>query len=737
MPLRCALKCLPLWMTMTLVLVGNAAAQAEPKGRVDVTITLRGEGSWTDDNGDATAVRIDRRLEASIALQGARSAGNPIDARRTPDVGEQMASAEQQMALAREAQACGQNVACLQKLATRIAGQQRNRATAAARGTYYSVWSSHPFDSSGCVLTWNERIDDTLRRSWRPAGEPRTDVMTVRANNQTPSSLLPYTQTPPVCSWLAMLAVESGTGAWTFSPVVLLSATVRAEITERAEETRTRTDFAALLGAPTGTAYELLPERNPHLAGLNLPDLVLRGTGPVQGDTTIRLVLGRAPETVRLELTVSWRARLDEDDVRIAIEGPACGCMNAEDAQGETLRFTATASEPGGTFTRFAVRPVGDAPREIVNEGGSTARLDLAAARGTDAVTLAVTYERDGKQYQAEHRLELCVMDSIRFAGGHRDHTFDDSQPGRLEVRASAAAWHNGQEISPELVWRLEAMGSGTTLDPGDATGGTVVLAYSGLPERNDAFGEKTVTARVEKGACACEREAKIRTFYPALATNHPSVEGSEHRDAANFFFYYMQTAAAEGINTTFYRYRKDLSTIPGNGSSTIATFVPREDRIYIGEPVFTLGCRGPASPGTRAHTLGNQKIDCFGETLRHEWQHRVDYRTWWPDGYHDPSESYGWDFIPALGFALLNDADGDKVPADVEAKLPGCRDAFSLDEAERERNTHSCDGRPFDDVIDLEVFAYYTGWKWQVGKADKEDWACGGKQWRGGACPK
>jgi hypothetical protein len=174
-----------------------------------------------------------------------------------------------------------------------------------------------------------------------------------------------------------------------------------------------------------------------------------------------------------------------------------------------------------------------------------------------------------------------------------------------------------------------------------------------------------------------------------------------------------------------------------GNGSTTIATFVPREDRIYIGEPVFTLGCRGPASPGTRTHTLGNQKIDCFGETLRHEWQHRIDYRTWWPDGYHDPSESYGWDFIPALGFALLNDADGDKVPADVEAKLPGCRDAFSLDQAERERNTHSCDGRPFDDVIDLEVFAYYAGWKWQVGKADKEDWACGGKQWKGGACPK
>ena len=100
-------------------------------------------------------------------------------------------------------------------------------------------------------------------------------------------------------------------------------------------------------------------------------------------------------------------------------------------------------------------------------------------------------------------------------------------------------------------------------------------------------------------------------------------------------------------------------------------------------------------------------------------------------------SASSGWDFIPTLASALANDADGDKVPASVEATLPGCRDAFSTDDAVRAVNIRSCAARPFADVLDLEIYAYYTGWKWQRSKADAEDWSCGGKQWRGKSCPE
>lgn len=48
----------------------------------------------------------------------------------------------------------------------------------------------------------------------------------------------------------------------------------------------------------------------------------------------------------------------------------------------------------------------------------------------------------------------------------------------------------------------------------------------------------------------------------------------------------------------------------------------------------------------------------------------------------------------------------------------------------------YSCSGRPNGYVKDMEMNAYNTGWGWQRGSANEEDWACGDSQWTGGACP-
>jgi hypothetical protein len=280
-------------------------------------------------------------------------------------------------------------------------------------------------------------------------------------------------------------------------------------------------------------------------------------------------------------------------------------------------------------------------------------------------------------------------------------------------------------------------MNSGTTLSPAEATGSSASFTYETLPTKNDAFGKKRVTTTVASEGCECTRASFVRIFFPPLATNNPS--GAALERTANFFHYWMQSpAVTSGVNTPFYAYRKVLVDVNGSvGARPIARFVPADDRIYIAEALMKDGCRGPAASGTRTPGPGNRGIDCFAETLRHEWQHRVDYKAWWPNGYPDVSASSAWDFIPTLASALTNDADGDKVPASVESTLPGCRDAFTTNEAERARNIRSCTGRPFDDVLDLEIYAYYTGWKWQRGQANDEDWSCGGKQWRGKACPQ
>src|SRR5690606_15797308 len=112
------------------------------------------------------------------------------------------------------------------------------------------------------------------------------------------------------------------------------------------------------------------------------------------------------------------------------------------------------------------------------------------------------------------------------------------------EVRAAARAWLNGADASDWLVWSLEGLGNGTERVPEEESGAEVALAYEGLPEWNGALGEKTLTARIEEGACACARTASYRVFFAPMARNHPhagDAAGTLYRDAPNWFYYWNQ----------------------------------------------------------------------------------------------------------------------------------------------------------------------------------------------------
>lgn len=135
-------------------------------------------------------------------------------------------------------------------------------------------------------------------------------------------------------------------------------------------------------------------------------------------------------------------------------------------------------------------------------------------------------------------------------------------------------------------------------------------------------------------------------------------------------------------------------------------------------------GCRDavePAPPhpptGRPAARTGDRLLR---RDVRHELQHRTDAIEWWgsPRGaYRDSSGG------------LFSDPDGDHVPSAVESTLAGCS-SFGQ---------KSCDARPFDDVTDSEIRAYYSGWQWPLGSVDRDDWSCGdkSKQWHGKSCPQ
>jgi hypothetical protein len=83
--------------------------------------------------------------------------------------------------------------------------------------------------------------------------------------------------------------------------------------------------------------------------------------------------------------------------------------------------------------------------------------------------------------------------------------------------------------------------------------------------------------------------------------------------------------------------------------------------------------------------------------------------------------------YTTAVAQGLFSDPDLDQVPNWVELAEPGCSPVSS----------HSCTARPFAEVGDAEMNAYWTGWTWALGSANSEDWSCGAfaKQFHGKKC--
>ncbi len=443
--------------------------------------------------------------------------------------------------------------------------------------------------------------------------------------------------------------------------------------------------------------------------GLTGYDLLMRMVGP---DAALREGVYRDPDWAGWTYTIG---KGPPEQVAVRIQGPACACMKAEDPEGPPLRFGATASKPGGKFTAFEVRPSGKAPRVTANVGGAAPRLELVVARETRAITLSVTYALAGKTYRSEpFEVPVCAQGEIEFADGTPDHTFDASATGRAEIGVEAKAWLAGTDVSDKIRWRLERMPVPTERAPEEARGARVTLAYEGLPKRNHAFGPKAVTARVESGPCACEREAKARLFFAPLAANHPPGDGGMGKDRTgdpNWFYYWLQTKATGGVEPGRLEYQSSIAAVNSPTDNVSGRYEEQFDRILISDGVVDGGCRGRMTRAKVSLGVMAKVIDCFAETIRHENHHRTEWLQWWGK----------------RGVSLFTDSDSDGVPNQVEETQPGCSVVSS----------RSCTERPFADNTDREIDAYYVGWTWKIGAADAEDWACQGKQWRGKTCPE
>jgi len=313
--------------------------------------------------------------------------------------------------------------------------------------------------------------------------------------------------------------------------------------------------------------------------------------------------------------------------------------------------------------------------------------------------------------------------------------SFDNGDPGVLEIEAKADITGDCDE---EPVWKVDGIdGSKKTLQPATPSS-SVTIRFEGLPQRNDAFGKKRITA----SACGQSDSVTAQVFFPPEVSNHP---GKGSGETPNWFYYWLQTKAGKGFHPMF------KEEDPCAGKEAVAAYWFNLDKIVVYRQAFNSVCMnrdrrdGPAAKG----------IDCIGESLIHESIHQEELKYWWNNippsnaalgGYlmHNmafyfneakPATCYlgNWEFIhERVGTKLFDvDSDGDLVPDYIEKAIAGCDP----------NNAFSCPGVPkhvmakaksINHKIDVDMNTYRISWKkWKIGSADKEDWSKCGKQWK------
>lgn len=226
---------------------------------------------------------------------------------------------------------------------------------------------------------------------------------------------------------------------------------------------------------------------------------------------------------------------------------------------------------------------------------------------------------------------------------------------------------------------------------------GGIALNYTGTPKSNEGFGEYEVEATLDSAEQCTEPGKKtVRIFFERDGEDSPT-------DEPNWFYYWFQTAAGQGL---YGHARYDRACKRGILGWYNAWVDP--DRIYLCEGV-------QIDDVNETWGIHYEGIDSFASTVKHEWQHKLDRDEWWgefdqknrPDTEWDPSAQEWKEYDRKRGEA---DSDWDLVPNWADA---------NPQDADADDNGYK----------DVEDSAYAAGKRWKKGSADKEDWACPGKQ--------
>jgi hypothetical protein len=271
----------------------------------------------------------------------------------------------------------------------------------------------------------------------------------------------------------------------------------------------------------------------------------------------------------------------------------------------------------------------------------------------------------------------------------------------------------NPEEAEPSIYWTFpEIEGVTLTTDPEDGRGNMVGVEYQGMPEDNAAFDVQDPVKVTLPGCSEVTAELPARFFFSVAGKGNPDDE-----DVPNWFYYWRQTPAGQGLARSAVRYEQGEMCNMENGGDVYGFYPPGADHIYLCD----------AASGTAWNKVTGEYtdgIDTYAVTVLHELEHKRHYDDWWREFDEQWKEDNGRsrfeDTTAYRADRRIVDRDGDDIPDDREASL-------GMDTVP---DTHRCK------MTDEHYLAWLAEGLWQIGAADKEDWAAPGKQHGKGSPP-
>lgn len=276
-----------------------------------------------------------------------------------------------------------------------------------------------------------------------------------------------------------------------------------------------------------------------------------------------------------------------------------------------------------------------------------------------------------------------------------------DDGAGKAVVEGDVTARILPSGLGPDVSWELpEIPGMKLEVEPSSRKGASLHVKYTGDLAAS-AFGDERyrVSAKLEHPVAGCEeQQTRVGLYFARSAKGNPS-EKENGQQRPNYHYYWLKTAAGQGRDQTKTEYGGEKCR-PG----------------YLGyHPPFTtvvhLCDLGPENfKFTNLFTKRSvEGIDTFAEEVLHEWRH-FDHEQEWTG---------------------QPDADKDGVPDAVEARWSsmGFRSDDRYSALKWATGTDQIDTYFHDE----EVITFREMDGWTVGSANREDWACPGKQCKEG----